>query len=53
MIIPTFCSWGLSPFPSGGVNGSRSNGLDENNMTMTKKTVTKDVTPATYGRRSA
>ncbi len=37
--------------PSAGVNGSRSNGLAANNVTITKNTVTALVTPATCGSR--
>jgi hypothetical protein len=37
----------LSPRPSGGVNGSRSNGFAANSITLTKNTTTADVTPAT------
>ena len=51
--MPTFCSCGLSPRPSAGVKASRSNGFDPNSMTLTKNATTAEVTPATYGIRSA
>ena len=52
--MPGFCSCGLSPRPSAGVKGSRSNGLaPEKSMTATKNTVTAEVTPATYGMSGA
>ncbi len=47
--MPMFCSWGLSPRPSGGVKGSRSNGLAAKTITVTKKVTTLRVVAATYG----
>ncbi len=37
MIMPMFWSCGLRPLPSGGVKGRRSNGLEPNSITSTKK----------------
>ncbi len=45
--MPGFCSCGLSPLPSAGVNGSRSKGLDANSVTITKNRVVADVMAAT------
>ncbi len=47
--MPGFCSWGFSPCPSIGVNGNRSNGLAAKSRTITKNSVTMDVTEATWG----
>ena len=47
MTMPTFCSWGLSPLPSAGVNPMRSKGLAAKSMTETKNATTEQVTPAT------
>jgi hypothetical protein len=47
IIIPGFCNWGLSPRPSAGVKGSRSNGFAANSMVQTKNAMAVDVTPPT------
>src|SRR5688572_24674547 len=49
IIIPGFWSWGLRPRPSAGVNAIRSNGSAPKIMVQTKKAVTAEVTPPTYG----
>jgi hypothetical protein len=46
--MPMFWAADLT-FPSGGVKGSRANGLEAKSITITKNTTTLLVTAATYG----
>ena len=48
--MPMFCSCGFSPLPSGGVNGSRSNGLRGEEHHRDEEAPPRElVTAATYG----
>ena len=49
MAIPGFCSCGLSPVPSGGIQSSRAYGFEPKHNVITKKSVTAESVAVTYG----